>query len=58
MAKLTKAELEPIILAARRHAQLLDAVEKAYDGGDVIKTFELLKQLFNKEKNKGKEVIQ
>lgn len=51
-SKLTAADIQAIIDAAYRHAEVLNAVEKAYDGGNVIETFELLRQLFRKKKGK------
>ena len=51
-SKLTPADIQAIIDAANRHAEVLNAVEKAYDGGNVIETFELLRQLFQKKKEK------
>lgn len=47
--KLGPGDLKAIIDAARRHAEVLNAVEKAYDGGNVIEIFELLRQMFKKK---------
>ena len=53
MAKLTDSDLQAISDAADRHAQLLDAIRKAYEGGNVIETFARLRELFQtKEKEK------
>ena len=51
---LTPADIQGIIDAAKRHAELLEAVRKAYEGADVIQTFERLRELFGTKK----EVIQ